>query len=99
MTAIEKSAPLPWSLKEGFVMDADGVLVVDSEWTDDGPMALIVRAVNCHDQLVELLRSAHGVLVDATHTNEPRWMEEMWGTMNELAGEIDAALAAAKVPQ
>ena len=81
----------------GAIIDAKGSLVAATEFF--GESEQIVRAVNCHDQLVELLRSAHGVLVDATHTNEPRWMEEMWGTMNELAGEIDAALAAAKVPQ
>jgi len=89
VTAIEKSAPLPWSLKEGFVMDADGVLVVDSEWTDDGPMALIVRAVNCHDQLVAALET-----LTAWETGTRP--ELTWG---DVLDATSAALAAAKVPQ
>jgi len=46
-----------------------------------------------YDEAIRLLREAGGILTDATHTKETFWLEEMWGTNKEVAGEIEAFLA------
>lgn len=54
----------------------------------------IARRLSRYDEAIRLLREAGGILTDATHTKETFWLEEMWGTNNEVAGEIEAFLAA-----
>ena len=58
-----------------------------AEVPDDAERQLIVRAVNCHDQLVAALERAH------------RLIAHNWGNATAIENEIAAALAAAKVPQ
>ena len=55
--------PLPWSVREdadglASVIDSNGFAVLIGVTVDEA--ALIVRAVNCHDELVRMLRFVCG---------------------------------------
>ena len=61
MTPTQPASPLPWRKDTGRILDANGVPVAiiywaPSRWQADA--ALIVRAVNAHDALVDLASNA-----------------------------------------
>ena len=64
------TSPTPWREVGGMVLDANGVAICDvSHWRKTAlpDAALIVRAVNCHEALLDALEA----LTDASYLTQP----------------------------
>lgn len=90
-----KHTPLPWSQNGNAISSERGNIVFAIGFNTDPKMqienaALIVRAVNSHDDLVDALEKCHRVLSDLPSTNQS-------GTRTRKAFEhARAALAKAR---
>lgn len=91
-----KHTPTPWNVNQGRIT-ADGVTVatsyapsnatVNSIALRDANAAFIVRACNAHDELVEILERARGVV---------QMVDDAEGGQIDLLSAIDARLAKAR---
>lgn len=87
-------SPLPWSADLGAVLDSNGQILTndEGEFSSFADAAFICRAVNAHDDLVQLLQIAREYVEAVVHNEHGL---EVGDIASGRLRAIDAALAEA----
>jgi hypothetical protein len=86
--------PTPWSASGSIIRSEKGFGIADTDPMNNGASevdianaAHIVRCVNSHDELVDLLREVEEIVGSWGPEEEPSWLLRVRSILNKLKGD------------